>query len=66
MMKNEHSIEDLIEKIDFMGYRLQNISLNLQLVWDKLDLMVAEKRILAKDAEYIRGILDTLRRLTSP
>tara|TARA_Y100000401_G_C8312793_1_gene220737 strand:+ start:955 stop:1152 length:198 start_codon:yes stop_codon:yes gene_type:complete len=65
-MKNEHSIEDLIEKIDFMGYRLQNISLNLQLVWDKLDLMVAEKRILAKDAEYIRGILDTLRRLTSP
>ena len=49
-----------------MGYRLLNIKLNLQLMWDKLDVMVAEKKMLAKDAEYFRGILDTSRRMTSP
>ena len=65
-MENERSVEELHDRIDAMGWRLLNIKLNLQLMWDKLDVMVAEKKLLAKDAEYVRGILDTTRRLTSP
>tara|TARA_Y100001973_G_C5194484_1_gene333270 strand:+ start:2104 stop:2301 length:198 start_codon:yes stop_codon:yes gene_type:complete len=65
-MENEHYEEELHDRIDAMGYRLLNIKLNLQLMWDKLDVMVAEKKMLAKDAEYFRGILDTSRRMTSP
>ena len=58
-MKNERQVEELHDRIDAMGWRLLNIKLNLQLMWDKLDVMVAEKKMLAKDAEYVRGILDT-------
>ena len=65
-MKNERQVEELHDRIDAMGWRLLNIKLNLQLMWDKLDVMVAEKKMLAKDAEYVRGILDTTRRMTSP
>ena len=65
-MENEHYEEELQDRIDAMGYRLLNIKLNLQLMWDKLDVMVAEKKMLAKHAEYVRGILDTSRRMTSP
>ena len=65
-MENERSVEELHDRIDAMGWRLLNIKLNLQLMWDKLDVMVAEKKMLAKDAEYVRGILDTSRRMTSP
>ncbi len=65
-MENERSVEELHDRIDAMGWRLLNIKLNLQLMWDKLDVMVAEKKMLAKDAEYVRGILDTTRRMTSP
>ena len=65
-MENERSVEELHDRIDAMGWRLFNIKLNLQLMWDKLDVMVAEKKMLAKDAEYVRGILDTTRRMTSP
>ena len=65
-MENQRSVEELHDRIDAMGWRLLNIKLNLQLMWDKLDVMVAEKKMLAKDAEYVRGILDTTRRMTSP
>ena len=65
-MENERSVEELNDRIGAMGWRLLNIKLNLQLMWDKLDVMVAEKKMLAKDAEYVRGILDTTRRMTSP
>ena len=65
-MENERSVEELHDRIDAMGWRLLNIKLNLQLMWDKLDVMVAEKKMLAKDAEYVRGILDTTIRMTSP
>ena len=65
-MENEHYEEELQDRIDAMGYRLLNIKFNLQLMWYKLEVMVAEKKMLAKDAEYVRGILDTTRRMTSP